>query len=86
MGLVPLLSEIIDILEGMDRYDPVEISDKTSGLFNSMFNLGNLLAPLISGTLADHFGYRITCDFFVVITTIFVIIFYFAMIFRKNLK
>jgi MFS family permease len=86
LGLVPLLSELIEILEGLNKYDPNEISDKTSGLFNSMFNLGNLLAPLIAGILGDNFGYRFTCDFMVISTIIFVIIFYFTMIFGQNLK
>src|ERR1700733_12780075 len=86
LGLVPLLSEIIDILEETDRYDPVEISDKTAGLFNSMFNLGNLLAPVIAGSLGERFGYRFTCDFFVIATAAFTILFYFTMIFRRNLK
>ena len=82
---MPLLSELIDVLEMTDRYDPVEISDKTAGLFNSMFNLGNLLAPVIAGVMTDNYGYRFTCDFFVVSTTIFVIVFYFVMIFRQKL-
>jgi len=83
LGLVPLLSEIIDILEDSGKYDPVDISDKTSGLFNSMFNLGNLLAPLIAGTLNDNFGYRFTCDFMAIATFVFLIIFYFTMIFGR---
>jgi MFS family permease len=86
LGLVPLLSELIDILEATNKYDPVDISDKTAGLFNSMFNLGNLLAPLIAGILGDHFGYRFTCDFMVICTLIFVFIFYFTMIFRQDLS
>ena len=85
LGLVPLLSELIEVLEKTDRYDPVEISDKTAGLFNSMFNLGNLLAPVMAGFLGDHYGYRFTCDFFVVFTTLFVIVYYFGMIFRQKL-
>lgn len=56
-GLVPLLSELISVLEDFDRFNPAEIADKASGLFNSMFNLGNLLAPLIAGTLNDFFEY-----------------------------
>ena len=79
---MPLLSEIIDILERTDRYDPVDISDKTAGLFNSMFNLGNLLAPVISGALHENYGFRVTCDTMMIATCFFVLIFYFSMIFR----
>ena len=53
LGLVPLLSELIQILEDKEKYSTSDISDKASGLFNSMFNLGNLLGPLIAGALND---------------------------------
>lgn len=53
LGLVPLLSELIQILEEKDLYNPHDISDKASGIFNSMFNLGNLMAPLLAGLLDD---------------------------------
>lgn len=86
LALVPLLSELIEILEATDKYDPVQISDKTASLFNSMFNLGNLLAPLLAGLLNDNFGYRETCDVMAVSSVAFLIVFYFTMVFRRNLK
>ncbi|CDW89016.1 permeases of the major facilitator superfamily [Stylonychia lemnae] len=85
MALVPLLSELIEILEGMDKYDPDQISDITSGLFNSMFNLGNLLAPLIAGILNDSHGYVYTCDFMMITAAIYCVFFYFTMIFGRKL-
>ncbi len=86
LGLVPLLSELIQVLEDTDKYNPLDISDKASGLFNSMFNLGNLLAPLIAGMLDDFFGYQMTCDIMAVFCFGFSLLFYFTMIFRQDLK
>jgi len=85
MALVPLLSELIEILEGMEKYDPDQISDVTSGLFNAMFNLGNLLAPLTAGILNDAHGYVYTCDFMMVSAAIYSLFFYFTMIFGRKL-
>ena len=86
LALVPLLSELIEILEATDRYDPVQISDKTASLFNSMFNLGNLMAPLLAGLMNDNFGYRLTCDFMAVSSLLFCGFFYVSMIFRRKFK
>ena len=43
----------------------------TAGLFNSMFNLGNLLAPLIAGSLHDWGGYRFTTDTMSIVSLIY---------------
>jgi len=86
LALVPLISELIEVLERKNIYDPNEISDKASGLFNSMFNLGNLFAPLISGILNDMHGYVYTCDFMMITTAMFCIFFYMTMIFRRKLN
>lgn len=86
IGLVPLLSELISILEGEDKYNPTEISDKCSGLFNSMFNMGNLLGPLVAGFLSDWFEYRGTCDIMMVFSLMFTIFFYMTMIFGRKLS
>ena len=86
MALVPLMSELIEILEGMEKYDPDQISDVTASLFNSMFNLGNLLAPLIAGVLNDSYGYVYTTDFMMVTAIIYCIFYYFTMIFNRKLN
>jgi MFS family permease len=83
MALVPLLSEMIESLEDMEIYDPAKISDMTASLFNSMFNLGNLLAPVLAGVLSDNFGYKVTTDCMMISTVVYCIVFYFIMIFRK---
>lgn len=85
MALVPLLSELIEILEKMEKYDPDQISDLTASLFNSMFNLGNLLAPLLAGVLNDSFGYIYTTDFMMITAIIYSVFFYFTMIYGKKL-
>ena len=82
MALVPLLSELIETLEEMDIYEPSQICDMTASVFNAMFNLGNLLAPLIAGFLYDSYGYKYTVDFITISTVIFCIVFYFVMIYK----
>lgn len=72
MSLVPLLSELIDHLESMDRFEPSQISDMTAGLFNSMFNLGNLLSPLVAGILNDWKGYKFTTDTMMIVSGLYV--------------
>ena len=51
LGFVPILSELILILEKTGRYKKSQITDLTASVFNSMFNFGNLIAPLLSGIL-----------------------------------
>lgn len=51
-----------------------------------MFNLGNLLGPLIAGFLSDQFDYTGTTDIMGVCAFFYTIFFYFGMIFRKDLK
>jgi len=82
LALVPLLSELIETLEDMDIYEPSQICDMTASLFNSMFNLGNLVAPLIAGVLNDNYGYKYTTDFMFVSTGLYCIAYYFIMIYK----
>ena len=83
MTLVPLLSELIETLEGLGIYEPSQISDMTASLFNSMFNLGNLVAPVLAGLLDDNLGYKATTDIMMVASSVYCAVFYFIMIFRK---
>jgi predicted MFS family arabinose efflux permease len=85
LALVPILSELIEILEATDLYEKSDISDVTAGLFNSMFNLGNLIAPLLGGLLNEKFGYKLTCDFMAIASFVYAIVFYLTMIFRRKL-
>jgi len=84
MALVPLLSEMIEILEEKDKYDPEQISDVTASIFNAMFNFGNLLAPLLSGFINDVKGYVYTTDFMVKTSALFTGLYFYLMIIRKE--
>jgi len=47
----------------------------TSALFNSMFNLGNLLAPVIAAVMYDWKGYQATTDLMMVGSAGFMVVF-----------
>ena len=47
----------------------------TAALFNSMFNLGNLLAPLIASGLHDTGGYKFATDTMMISATVYTIVF-----------
>jgi predicted MFS family arabinose efflux permease len=47
----------------------------TAALFNSMFNLGNLLAPLVASGLYDAGGYKFTTDTMMIISTVYTFVF-----------
>ena len=51
----------------------------TAGLFNSMFNLGNLMSPLVSGVLNDWRGYKYTTDTMMIGSSIYVAILIFGL-------
>lgn len=52
----------------------------TSALFNSMFNLGNLMAPVISAIVYDWKGYQSTTDVMMVSSAGFCVIFALVML------
>ncbi|CDW75990.1 permeases of the major facilitator superfamily [Stylonychia lemnae] len=85
LAQVPLLSELIEVLEKKNRYYSNQISDRSSSLFNSMFNLGNLIAPIVASVINDMYGYVFTCDFMMIIATIYCMLFYFTLIFGRKL-
>lgn len=39
-----------------------------------MFNLGNLLAPIIAGLLQDNYGYRFTCDIMMILSLLYMML------------
>lgn len=73
--MVPILSELIEILKSQNKYYPGQISDMTAALFNSMFNLGNLLAPLVASGLYDAGGYKFTTDTMMISATVYTVVF-----------
>src|SRR3569833_2200015 len=59
---VPILGELIEILEAERKYDPNAISDLSIGMFNAMFSVGNVISPLIGGYLSYAVGPHRTCE------------------------
>ena len=47
----------------------------TAALFNSMFNLGNLLAPLVASSLHDSGGYKFATDFMMLSAAAYTVVF-----------
>ena len=74
-AMVPILSELIEILKSENKYEAGKISDMTAALFNSMFNLGNLLAPLIASGLHDSGGYKFATDTMMLCSTVYTVVF-----------
>jgi MFS family permease len=61
---VPLLAEIIDAVkdkEGIEG-DNEQVSDLASGMFNTSYAIGCLIAPILGGLFNDLYGFRYTCD------------------------
>ena len=61
---VPLLAEIIDAVkdkEGITE-DNEQVSDLASGVFNTSYAIGCLIAPILGGLFNDLYGFRYTCD------------------------
>jgi len=61
---IPLLAEIIDAVkdkEGITE-DNEQVSDLASGVFNTSYAIGCLIAPILGGLFNDLYGFRYTCD------------------------
>lgn len=82
-GFVPTLAEMIDILERLE-YESQDISDLSVGVFNGMWSLGNLMAPLIGGILNYFYAYMQTCNIVAFLSLGFSCIFYLTMIMNKK--
>lgn len=82
-GIVALLSEVISVLKKSKKYNPIEISDKAAGLFNSMFSLSFLTMPVMAGLINDSYGFKSACDVMSVISACFLFVFYFGMVYGK---
>lgn len=67
---VPLLAEIIEVVKEKenipddDEYLNEQVSDLSSGVFNTSYALGCLVAPILGGAFNDRYGFRATCDIF----------------------
>jgi MFS family permease len=75
---VPLLGEIIEAVkekEGITE-DNEQVSDLASGVFNTSYAIGCLIAPIMGGLLNDLVGFRYTCDIMAFSSLIFAGIFF----------
>jgi MFS family permease len=86
LGLVPTLAELIDILSSKGIYSSADISDLSVGIFNSMYSLGNLLAPLFGGVLSYYFAYSQVCEIIAFLSLGFAIAFYLTMVLNKTMR
>ncbi len=76
---VPLLSEIIDAVQEKENMGENEdLNDMASGMFNSSYAIGCLIAPILGGFLNDQVGFRRTCDFMAFGAVVFMFL-YFAV-------
>ena len=78
---VPLLSEIIAAVqekEGMGE-NPL-LNDKASGIFNTAYASGCIVAPILGGALEDMCGFRKTCDVLAFASLSFAVLYFFLNI------
>ena len=80
---VPLLAEIIEVVKEKeqipddDEYLNEQVSDLSSGLFNTSYALGCLFAPILGGLFNDLYGFRNTCDIFAFSSLAYAVIYFF---------
>jgi hypothetical protein len=78
---VPLLSEIIAAVqekEGMGE-NPL-LNDKASGIFNTAYASGCIVAPILGGALENICGFRKTCDVLAFSSLSFAVLYFFLNI------
>ena len=83
---VPTLAEMIDILTALNKYDQLQINDMSVSVFNSMYSLSNLVAPIIGALLYNYIGYEFTCNIMAFSSIAFALIFYLTMILKITIK
>jgi MFS family permease len=60
---VPLLSEIIAAVQEKENLgENPNLNDKASGIFNTAYAIGCIIAPILGGTFTDNWGFRRCCD------------------------
>lgn len=52
------------------------MNDKTSGLYCSIYSLGEILSPNIGSILYSYVGYRKTCDILALTALIYALVFF----------
>lgn len=77
--------ESVATKEGIES-DNETLNDKASGIYNSFYCLGAIIAPILGGILNDHIGYRLANDSMAFFSLGFAIIFMFVNTKLKDFK
>jgi MFS family permease len=78
---VPLLPEIIDAVREQEGIrDSGTINDKATGVFNSAYALGCIIAPILGGYISMLTNFRTTCDIMAMSSTGYAGIFFVVII------
>ncbi|TNV82635.1 hypothetical protein FGO68_gene1456 [Halteria grandinella] len=78
---VPLLPEIIDAIREQEGIrDSGTINDKATGVFNSAYALGCIIAPILGGYISMMTNFRTTCDIMAMSSTGYAAIFFIVII------
>ncbi|CAH1183607.1 unnamed protein product [Phaedon cochleariae] len=64
MALMPTYQYILDTALGYGYADDLMTHSVIAGLWSSVFSLGEILGPMIGGTLMQHYKFPIACTFF----------------------
>ena len=78
--LLPEAIEAVELKEGIVEGDNHEIddmiNDKASGLYASIYSIGQMLGPMVGSSLYESIGYRDTSDFLAVMCIVYSIIYF----------
>jgi len=78
---VPLLSEIIEgVREKEGIRDSGTINDKASGVYNTAYAVGCIIAPILGGYLSMYTNFRTTCDIMAICSISYAAIFFSVII------
>ena len=85
---IPSLPEIINSVHFKEKIklDDPTLNDKASGIYNSFYFLGSIIAPILGGMLNDHIGFRSTNDVMMAIGLTFTVIYFLFFFLSKTKK
>jgi hypothetical protein len=65
--LINCLTEMVDVIEmkfpDLDEQSKMKIYDNTSGLYNTMLGMGEVLGPIYATAVAESRGFSSCCDY-----------------------
>lgn len=78
------------MIEGENEYQDQILNDIASGLYSTVYSIGQILAPTLGGALYDFVGYRATCDIMFILCIVFSAVFFYLnvgfRIFQEEVK